>query len=101
MGMQPAYLVPVPSQDKLGGLLQEGHPMEKWKNEGGGSLISTDGVATSQIVSVSASDVFPCAIKSRRRFLLAPAHLGSSGKGAVKWLFVCVCILITVANTRL
>ena len=25
-GMHPAYLVPVPSQDKLGGLWQEGHP---------------------------------------------------------------------------
>jgi len=37
-----------------------------------------DGVAPSRIVSVSASDISPCTIKSRRRFLLAPAHPGST-----------------------
>jgi len=26
LDMKPAYVVPVPSQDKLGGLSQEGHP---------------------------------------------------------------------------
>jgi len=59
-------------------------------DEGGGSLISLDGVAPSWIVSLSASDIFPCTIKFRRRFLLAPAHPGSPRKRAVKWLCVCV-----------
>jgi len=34
--------------------------------------------------------IFPCTIKPRRRFLLAPAHPGSPRKRAVKWLCVCV-----------
>jgi len=35
--------------------------------EGGGSLISPDGVTPSRIVGVSAADILPCTIKSRRR----------------------------------
>jgi len=54
------------------------------------SLISPDGVAPSRTVSASAFVIFPCAMKSRR-FLLAPAHLGSPGKGAVKRLCIYVC----------
>jgi len=54
-------------------------------DEGGGSLISPDGVVPSWIVSVSASDISPCKIKSRR-FLLAPAHRGSHEERAVGWL---------------
>ena len=46
------------------------------------TLISPDGVAPSWMVGVSASDIFPCTIKSRRSFLLALSHLGSPGKGA-------------------
>ena len=46
-------------------------------DEGGRSLISLDGVASSQIVSVSVSNIYPCTVKSTRRFLLAPAHPGS------------------------
>jgi len=45
---------------------------------------------------MSACVIFPCTIKSRRRFLLAPAHLGSPGKKAAKWLWcvwVCVCMI--------
>jgi len=61
------------------------------QDDGGGSLISLDEVAPIQIVDVSASVFFPCTIKSRRRFLLAPAHPGSPGKRAIKWL--CVCVL--------
>jgi len=57
--------------------------------DGGGSIISSDGVAPIRIVGVSASVIFPCTIKSRR-FLLAPAQAGSPGKMAVKWLCVCV-----------
>ena len=38
-----AYLVPVPSQDKLGGLQQEGHQQtQKLGIDGGGSLINPD-----------------------------------------------------------
>jgi len=35
-------------------------------------MISVDGVAPSQIVGVSASDISPCTIKSRRRFFSGP-----------------------------
>jgi len=49
----------------------------KMGDDGGGLLISPDGVVPSQIANVSASDVSPCTIKSRRRFLLALAHPGS------------------------
>jgi len=54
------------------------------------SLISPDGVAPIRIVSAFASVIFPCTIKSRRRFLLAPAHPGGPGKRAVKRLCGCV-----------
>ena len=66
------------------------------EDEGDGSLISLDGVAPSRIVGVSASDISPCTIKSRR-FLLAPAHQGSSGKMAIKQLCVCVSYSFTLA----
>ena len=38
------------------------------KDEGGGSLISPDGVAPSRTVGVPASVIFPCTIKPRRRW---------------------------------
>jgi len=86
-----SVLSPVPSQDKLGELQQEGHLVKKWRDEGGGPLISPDGVACNAIVCVSISDISPCTIKSRRRFLPAPAQPGSqSRKRAVKQLCVCV-----------
>jgi len=60
-------------------------------DEGGGSLISPDAVVPIRIVGVSASDISPgCTIKSKGRFLLAPAHPSSPGKMAVKRLCVCV-----------
>jgi len=40
----------------------------KNRDAGGGSLISPDGVAPSRIVGVSASVIFPCTIKPRRRW---------------------------------
>ena len=55
-------------------------------------LISLDGILPSQIVSMSASDIFPRTIKSRRRFLLAPAHPGSPRKRAIKRLCVFVVL---------
>jgi len=57
-------------------------------DEGSGLLTSPDGVAPSRIVGVSASDISPCTIKSRRRFLLALADLGSPRKSAVERLCV-------------
>jgi len=50
---KPAYLVPIPSQDKLGGLWQNGG------DDGGGAPISLDGVASSWIVGASAFIIFP------------------------------------------
>jgi len=88
------YLVHVLSQDKLGWLQQEGHLAQKWGDDGGGSLFSADGVAPSWIVSVSASVTFPCTIKSRRSFFLAPAHPVSRQKRTVKWLCVRACVRV-------
>ena len=63
-------------------------------DDGGGSLINLDGVVPSQIVGVSASVIFACSVKSRRRFLLlAPARPGSPRKRVVKQLCVCVCVI--------
>ena len=64
---KPAYLVPVASQDKLGALRQEGHPALKMGDVGGGSLISPDGVAPSQMVGVSAFVILPCTIKVQKK----------------------------------
>ena len=55
-------------------------------------------MAPSWTVSVSASVIFPCTIKSRRRFLLAPAHPGIPGKRAVKRLRVCIVVNIWLAQ---
>ena len=57
---------------------------------GGGSLISPDGVASSRIVGVSASVIFPCTTRSGKRSLLAPADLDSPGNWAIKQLCVCI-----------
>jgi len=56
----------------------------------GGLLISPDRVVPSCTVSMTASDISPYTIKSRRRFLLARAYLGSPGKRAAKRLCVCI-----------
>jgi len=74
------------SRDKLKGLrVTTGRSSGvKVGDDGGGSLISPDGVAPSWLVGVSASVIFSCtiiSIKSRRRFLLTPAHPGGPGKG--------------------
>jgi len=73
--------VPDPSQDKLRVAAGRASGIKKG-DEGGGSLISSDGVVPSLIVGVSASDISPCTVKSRS-FFLALAHLGSHGKRAV------------------
>ena len=59
--------MPVPSQDKLGGLHdKKGHSAWKWRDDGDGGTDSPDGVASRWIVSASASVIFPCTMKSRR-----------------------------------
>jgi len=50
-----------------------------------------------QIVGVSASDISPSIITPEEDFLLAPTHLGSPTKRAVKWL--CVCVLYNVVRS--
>jgi len=49
------------------------------------ALVSLDGVAPNQMVSVSASVNLP--LHESRSSLLAPAHLGGPGKRAVKPLW--------------
>jgi len=65
---------------------------KKWGDDGGGLLISKGEVAPSWMVGVSAFVIFPCTIKSRRRFLLAPPHLGSQKRGHRMVVCVCVCL---------
>jgi len=55
-------------------------------------VISPDGVAPTRMVDVSASVIFPCILKSRRRSLLEPARPGSPRKRALKQLHVYVCV---------
>jgi len=98
LGMQAGIFVPVPSQDKVVGLRQEGHLHKNGEgDDGGGSLIGPDGVAASWMVSVSASVIFLCSTKSRRSsFLLALDRPGSPRKRAIKWLCVCACVCVHV-----
>jgi len=66
----------------------------KIRYDGGGSLISPDRVVPSRVIGVSASVIFPCTIKSKRRFLLAAANPGSPRKRAIKRLcvFASLCL---------
>ena len=50
--------MPVPSQDKLKDLRAGRASGVKMGDDGGGSLISLDGVVPSRIISVSASDYY-------------------------------------------
>jgi len=50
------------------------------------ALVSADGVASSQMVSVSASVNLPLHHKVQK-FSSAPAHPGGPGKRAIKWLW--------------
>ena len=65
----------------------------KMGDDGGESMISPTGAAPSRIVGVSAS---LCTTKSRRTFLLAPAHSGSPRKRAIKRLCACVRTCVRV-----
>ena len=70
----------------------------KMGDDGGGPLISPDGVAPIRMVSVSASVIFPCTRKSRRRFLLALADTGSPRNRVVKWLCVFQPVSLSLQN---
>ena len=61
-------------------------------------MISWDGVAPSWVVGVSASVILPCTIKSRGRFLPAPAYPDSPGKEGHK-MVVCVCVCVSAVVT--
>jgi len=73
---KPAYLVLVAIQDKLGRLWQEGHPAQKWGDNGGGSLISPDGLVPIHIVAVSASCYLPLHYKLQKKI---SSGIGSPG----------------------
>jgi len=56
---KPAYLVPVPSQDKLEGLCKEGHPAYKWWGwQRWGHQLVWMGWQSIQIVGASACVIF-------------------------------------------
>ena len=91
---KPAYLVLVPSQDKGGGLQQEGHPVWKMGDDGGGSLVSPGEVVPTRMVGVFASVIFFCTIKVQK----ISSGTGSPGwsqkrDGAVKRLCVYACVI--------
>jgi len=71
----------------VGGLQQEKH---KNGGDGGGSLISTDRVAPSQMVGVSASVIFPCTIEDQKISSGTDSPGWSSKKGHKT--VVCVCV---------
>jgi len=58
--------VPVPSQDKLGGLRQEGHLAIKMGGLWWWGRRSLVGVASTWTVGASAFIIFPCSTKSRK-----------------------------------
>jgi len=55
--------------------------------DGGGLLIGPDGVAPSRLSMCLPLVILPSTIKSRRSFLLAPAHPGGSRQRVVKQLW--------------
>jgi len=77
LGVQASIFGACPKPDKLGGLQQERHLAQKRGDDGAGSLISRDGVTRSQTVGASASLIFPCTIKPRRRLVNVSSGIGS------------------------
>jgi len=71
--------VPVPSQDKLGGLRQEGHLASSWGDDGGVGIDGPDGVVSSQIFDALASVIFPTLHKIQNDDRLPQHVLGMSG----------------------
>jgi len=77
------------SQARIKGEVATGEGIRRTNggDDGGGPLISPDGMVPSRKVGVSASVIFPCTIKSRS-FLLLPAQPDKPGKRAIKGLCV-------------
>jgi len=67
--------VPVPGPGLSGRVATGRVSGVKMGDDGGGLLISSDGVTPIRMVSVSASVIFPYTTKSRRNFLLVPTHV--------------------------
>jgi len=85
--------IPVPAQARINweGCSRKGIWRKNGGIDGGGLLISPDGVLPTQIVGVSASCYPPYHHKVQKKlFFLAPAHPDGPGKRAVKWLCVFV-----------
>ena len=79
--MQASIFGACPNPEKIGRVMPgRASGVKNGGDDGGGSLISPDGVVPSRIVSVSASVIFHCTIKAARRFLLAAAHPVNPGK---------------------
>jgi len=94
---KPAYLVPVPSQDRLGGLCQEWHTAYKWWGDRDGAPISLDWVA----VHLDCWCVYLCYLhfapenpEYGEMYLLVPAHPGCPGQSPESCVSVCVCVYI-------
>jgi len=70
-------------------------------DDGGGSLISPDGVAPSRMVDVSASVNLPLHHKVQKSSLLASAHPGGPVKRAVNGCgCVCASVLLKLLQFR-
>jgi len=68
LGMQASIFGACPKPGQIGRVAAGKASDVKMGDDGDGLLISLDGVAPTRIVGVSASVIFPCSIKSRRRF---------------------------------
>jgi len=88
---KPAYLVPIPSQDKLGGLCQEGHL----------APISLDGVAVRPdcwCICLCYLHFAPENPEDGEMYLLVPAQSGCPGQSPeICKTIVCICLLDTSA----
>jgi len=73
---------------------QEGHLACKKMGVGGGGhwLVGMEWHPAGWLVCLPVL-IFPCTIKSRSS-LLAPAHPGGPGKRAIKWLWLCVLLML-------
>lgn len=78
--MQASTLDAFPKWLYWEGCSRKGSQRKNGGDDGGGLLISPNGVACSRIVGVSASVIFPLHHKTQKMFLLVPAHMGSPGQ---------------------
>ena len=96
---KPAYLVPVRSQEKLGGCVREGIPR---KNGGMAEMeapINLDGVAANPDCWVCLPVLSSFCTRKSRRWRNVPSGtthrvVADKVQRAVKWLCVCVCVCV-------